>query len=174
MSKYVCYKVPFGVFSDGVLFFVAVSAIEAIGSRVASVIGVSTMADPSRIPAVFASSIVERDGFKEAGVRVGLLSAFFFFASDLFMYSLMLSTRFGFAAGLWTAPFMVGAGKACGKLVPNGDCAIEPVAEEGVTLPESVPGAEKWVEREGVTGIWTRRSGDFCPDIELDLTTPFV
>ena len=42
---------------------------------------------------------------------------------------------------------------------PNGDCAIEPAADEGVTEPECVP--DKFgVENFGVGGICTRNSGD--------------
>lgn len=41
-----------------------------------------------------------------------------------------------------------------GKAVPNGDCAIDPAAEDGVTLPERVPLPDRFgVENEGAGGI---------------------
>jgi hypothetical protein len=50
-------------------------------------------------------------------------------------------------------------GNVLGKCTdPNGDCAIEPAADEGVTEPECVP--DKFgVENIGI-GICTRNSGD--------------
>jgi hypothetical protein len=48
----------------------------------------------------------------------------------------------------------IGGGKALGKAVPKGDCAIDPVAEDGVTLPEWVPVPDIFgIEKDGAEGI---------------------
>lgn len=58
-------------------------------------------------------------------------------------------------AGLWTAPFMFGSGKLLGgKAVLNGDCTMDPAAEDGVTLPEMVPAPDRFgFENVGAGGI---------------------
>ena len=46
---------------------------EDMGSNDFSTIGVSTIAEPSNIPGVLASSTVDSEGFRTAGATVGLL-----------------------------------------------------------------------------------------------------
>jgi hypothetical protein len=52
-----------------------------MGSSVFSATGVSTTTDPSNIPDALASSMVDSDGFRTAGMTVGLLPVDGFFAA---------------------------------------------------------------------------------------------
>ena len=80
------YNVPFGGYSDDRVFSGAVSdvgpALVVMGSTVFSPAGVSTITDPSKFPNVFASSVVDDEGFKTAGATVGLLPADDLFVED--------------------------------------------------------------------------------------------
>jgi len=125
-----------------------VGSTVSMGSKVFSTVGELTITGPSIIPAGLASSMGDRCVLRTAGATVGLLpadcsfepEALFLMAFSLFhLYSLKLSFFVVFT-GLERAlrPFATG-NKVPGKLVPNGDCAIEAAAEDGVTDGEEFP-----------------------------------
>jgi hypothetical protein len=91
---FLCYNAPL-IGADDTLFFDAGSDVgavaEARGSTVFSIIGESTIAEPSNTPEAFASSTIDKEGFKTAGATVGLLP-------DDGLFEVEVSVRFILAA----------------------------------------------------------------------------
>ena len=92
---YVCYNEPLDFVDNGILLFTVGPEVgpakEVVRGSTFSDIGESTNADPSITPCALTSSIVDRDGFKTAGVTVGLppdADLFVPEASDFFILAL--------------------------------------------------------------------------------------
>jgi hypothetical protein len=89
---YVCYNVPLG-FANGILFFNAGSEfglIEVNGSTVFSTMGESTIGEVSKTPCALTSSMMDKEGFNEAGVIIGLVADVDLFAPVVLDFFILL------------------------------------------------------------------------------------